>query len=79
MSLSRTANPGMMGGGAMPDRVVPESATSLRLPRVVYRPLKGSDQIIELACAYRPDDRSPILQSFLEVVRQFRSASEATA
>lgn len=59
--------------------VVPECATSLRLPRVVYRPLKGSDQIIELACAYRPDDRSPILQSFLEVVRQFRSANEATA
>lgn len=55
--------------------VVPECATSLRLPRVVYRPLKGSEQI-ELACAFRPDDRSPILQAFLEVVRQFRSANE---
>ncbi len=56
--------------------VVPECATRLRLPRVVYRPLKGSGQIIELGCAYRPGDRSPILKSFLEVVRQFRSASE---
>ena len=46
---------------------------------MVYRPLKGSDQIIELACAFRPDDRSPILQSFLEVVLQFRSANELPA
>lgn len=57
--------------------VVPECATRLRLPRVVYRPLKGSNQIIELGCAYRPDDRSPILRSFLEVVRKFRIANEA--
>lgn len=57
--------------------VVPECATSLRLPRVVYRPLKGSNQIIELGCAYRPDDHSPILRSFLDVVRKFRIANEA--
>ena len=57
--------------------VVPECATRLRLPHVVYRPLKGSEQLIELGCAYRPDDRSPILRSFLDVVRQFRSANEA--
>lgn len=57
--------------------VVPECATRLRLPHVVYRPLKGTEQLIELGCAYRPDDRSPILRSFLDVVRQFRSANEA--
>jgi DNA-binding transcriptional LysR family regulator len=57
--------------------VVPECATRLRLPHVVYRPLKGSAQLVELGCAYRPDDRSPILKSFLDVVRQFRSANEA--
>lgn len=57
--------------------VAPECAARLRLPHVVYRPLKGSERIIELGCAYRPDDRSPILKSFLDVVRQFRSANEA--
>lgn len=57
--------------------VVPECATSLRLPRVVFRPLKGSNQLIELGCAYRPDDRSPILSAFLDVVRKFRIANDA--
>lgn len=57
--------------------VVPACATTLRLPRVVYRPLKGSNPIIELGCVYRPDDRSPILRSFLDVVRKFRIANQA--
>ena len=45
---------------------------NLRLPRVVYRPLKSRHlRDIDLSCLYRRDDSSPILSAFLSVVRQF--------
>lgn len=50
--------------------LVPESATSLRLPGVVYRPLKDAPRaVVDLSCIYRQDDVSPILAAFLEIVR----------
>lgn len=50
--------------------LVPESATSLRLPGVVYRPLKNAPHaVVDLSCIYREDDVSPILAAFLEIVR----------
>lgn len=50
--------------------LVPESATSLRLPGVVYRPLKNAPHaVVDLSCIYREDDMSPILAAFLEIVR----------
>lgn len=50
--------------------LVPESATSLRLPGVVYRPLKNAPHaVVDLSCIYRDDDVSPILAAFLEIVR----------
>jgi DNA-binding transcriptional LysR family regulator len=50
--------------------LVPESATSLRLPGVVYRPLKNAPHaVVDLSCIYRQDDVSPILAAFLEIVR----------
>lgn len=55
--------------------VTTESAASLRLPGVVYRPLDSAFlQDIELSCIYRRDARSPILDAFLGVVRAFKDA-----
>ncbi|MBF7729140.1 LysR substrate-binding domain-containing protein [Pseudomonas sp. N040] len=55
--------------------LVPESATVLALPGVVYRPLSdvpGNTQV-DLNCIYRADDPSPILESFLDTVRNYRN------
>lgn len=52
--------------------LVPQSATRLQLPGVVYRPLKNApNAVVDLSCVYRCDDQSPILMAFLEVVRGF--------
>jgi DNA-binding transcriptional LysR family regulator len=53
--------------------VTPQAASSLMLPGVVYRPIKGDPApSIEFACLYRRDDESPILAAFLEITRRFR-------
>ncbi len=50
--------------------ITTESASNLRLPGVVYRPLRSALlRDIELACLYRRDDPSPILQAFLAIAR----------
>ena len=50
--------------------VVPQSATSLSLPGIVYKPLKhASHAKVDLCCIYREDDDSPILQSLLSSMR----------
>ncbi|NMM82362.1 LysR family transcriptional regulator [Acidovorax sp. SRB_14] len=52
--------------------ITTQSATSLRLPGVVYRPLRSRYlRDIELSCLYRSDDTSPVLSAFLDVVRAF--------
>ena len=52
--------------------VTTESATSLRLPGVVYRTLDcPALRDIELACLYRRGDPSPVLAAFVDVVRAF--------
>lgn len=54
--------------------VVPESARNLKLPGVVYRPLRKAKLLsIDLCCLYRKDDQSPILLEFLDIVRKFGS------
>jgi DNA-binding transcriptional LysR family regulator len=54
--------------------VTTESAVNLRLPGVVYRPLKSARlRQIELSCLYRRDDASPILQAFLHLIQSSRS------
>lgn len=56
--------------------MVAESATSLALPGVVYRPLKDAPHaVVDLSCVYRKDDQSPILKAFLEVVTTFSNAN----
>ena len=57
--------------------LVPEAATSLSVPGVVYRRLANApDAVIDLSCIYRTDDASPILQAFLQTIRDFRSRNE---
>lgn len=53
--------------------VVPESATKLALPGVVYRPIidPPDDSGADLNCIYRADDTSPLLASFIHTVRLF--------
>jgi DNA-binding transcriptional LysR family regulator len=54
--------------------VTTESAVNLRLPGVVYRPLKSAQlRQIELSCLYRREDKSPILLAFLALIRSSRS------
>jgi len=50
--------------------LMPEHVTQLQKPGVVFRPLVSSSAKIELAVAWRRDDSSPVLKSFLEVVRE---------
>ncbi|WP_374624148.1 LysR substrate-binding domain-containing protein [Pandoraea sp.] len=58
--------------------VTTESAANLRLPGVVYRPLKSSRlRSIELNCMYRRDDNSPILAAFLTLIRRSRNRRNA--
>lgn len=61
--------------------LVPESATSLALPGVVYKRLTGlpSNAKVDLSCIYRRDDRAPILEAFLGVVDDMRDSITARA
>jgi len=53
--------------------VTTESAANLRLPGVVYRPLRSKQlRNIELSCLYRRGDTSPILHAMLELIRASR-------
>lgn len=53
--------------------IVPESATTLQVPGVVYRPFSDNPEAtVDLSCIYRKEDQSAILQAFLEAVGEFR-------
>ncbi len=55
--------------------ITTHSGTYLQLPGVVFRKLQDSAlNSVELNCIYRNDDPSPLLASFLEVIRELRSA-----
>ncbi|MDD2179293.1 LysR substrate-binding domain-containing protein [Acidovorax sp. D2M1] len=52
--------------------ITTQSAMSLRLPGVAYRPLRSRYlRDIALCCLYRTEDSSPVLTAFLQVVRSF--------
>lgn len=52
--------------------ITTESGGSLRLPGVVYRPLRSTHlHDVELSCFYRKDDNSPVLKEFLVVLRKY--------
>lgn len=55
--------------------ITPQSAERLQLPNVIYRPLWAQPMpTIGMSCLYRDDDDSPILKSFLEIVREYTQA-----
>ena len=53
--------------------LVPESATTLQFPGVVYAPLSDTPPnfFVDLSCVYRRDDTSPILAAFLNTVAEY--------
>ncbi len=52
--------------------ITTRSAASLRLPGVVFRPLRSTRlKDLELSCLYRSGDGSPALRAFLDVVHEF--------
>jgi DNA-binding transcriptional LysR family regulator len=57
--------------------LVPASIKKLQFAGVVYRDLAQLDRITELAMAYRRDDESPVLQSFLNVTREFATQTHS--
>ncbi|WP_404301313.1 LysR substrate-binding domain-containing protein [Alicycliphilus denitrificans] len=60
--------------------ITTQSASNLRLPGVVFRPLHSSRlKDLELSCLYRKGDASPALGAFLEVVRAFATTSRRLA
>jgi DNA-binding transcriptional LysR family regulator len=55
--------------------LIPGSMSNLQMPNVAYRPLKArSRATVELHCLYRTDERSPLLASLLQTVREYRQA-----
>lgn len=56
--------------------LVPASvARTLRVDDVVYRPLADAPGV-DVSCFYRATDRSPLLKSFLDVVRDYRARQD---
>lgn len=54
--------------------IVPESATNIRIPGVVYRPLSSEPMPeVDLSCIYRKDDESPLLAKFLAIAKQWQA------
>lgn len=58
--------------------LVPESATVLSIPGVVYKPLSEAPEEteVDLSCIYRNDDDSPLLKAFLDTLREFRTIKD---
>lgn len=54
--------------------LVPDSATTLQFPGVVYRQLTDTPPnfYVDLSCIYRKDDQSPILAAFLDTADNYR-------
>lgn len=53
--------------------LVPEAASSLSVPGVVYRRLANApDAVVDLSCIYRTDEDAPLLHAFLQTIRTFR-------
>ena len=53
-------------------QIVPESIRAVSIPGLVYRPIRAKgDSSIDLQCAYRRDETSPLLARLLAVIRDF--------
>lgn len=65
----------VMVAGGFGTALVPESVCSLQLPNLVYRPLGADVEArVQLHCAYRRDEQSPLLEALLDTVRNFRQS-----
>jgi DNA-binding transcriptional LysR family regulator len=55
--------------------IVPSSATNLKVPGVVYRPLvcKPPQPLVDQCVIHRANDQSTVLREFLNVVDRFRT------
>jgi DNA-binding transcriptional LysR family regulator len=60
---------------AMGVALVPSSLQNLQRPGVVYKPIQALTARVETAVAWRQDDPSPVLQAFLQVVKQIAEPS----
>ncbi|HJV81738.1 LysR substrate-binding domain-containing protein [Noviherbaspirillum sp.] len=52
--------------------LVPQSVSNLKRPGVEYKPLSGKTVTIETGLAWRRDNMSPVLRTFLELLRKKR-------
>jgi DNA-binding transcriptional LysR family regulator len=60
----------VMVSGGFGSAIIPESMKYLQLPNVTYLPLiTETGSLIELHCAYREDERSPLLKEMLQIIR----------
>jgi DNA-binding transcriptional LysR family regulator len=52
--------------------LVPQSVSNLKRPGVEYQPLSGRTTSVETGLAWRRDNQSPVLRTFLELLRNKR-------
>ena len=50
--------------------LVPQSVSNLKRPGVEYRALKEASPLVEIGLAWRRDNTSPVLQSFLDLIQK---------
>ncbi len=57
--------------------VVPQSCSCIQIPGVVYKPLSTQTKPVELAVAFRRDERAPAVKAFIQQLRtgSFKPAS----
>jgi DNA-binding transcriptional LysR family regulator len=51
--------------------VVPQSCSCLQIPGVVYKPLSHPTEPVELAAAFRRDERAPAVKAFIQQLRSY--------
>ncbi len=57
--------------------LVPESASYVKLPGVVFRPIgHASNRLLDVNCIFRRGDKSPVTAAFLRAIRDSRSRSD---
>ena len=63
--------------GGMGVAILPASLLSLQRSGVVYRPFKAPAPTTDMAVIWRPDDNSPTLLSFLDIIWEVAKTGEA--
>jgi DNA-binding transcriptional LysR family regulator len=59
--------------------LVPQSVSDLKRSGVEYKPLSGATSFVETGLAWRRDNSSPVLHSFLELLRKKINADPSNA